>query len=366
MSQITLDFSALEITPPVPKISGSLKYTPDAVRIDYYSADGLDYDARGRCLGRFIKSIKIFENDDDQVGSWIWSIIDMTFPGLSKILIDSTNTYKANALKLSVDEIRILTTDSTPIIDPTTALKADRVLFSLATALTAAGYDEPTFNDALPVVASLIFAIGKKPNKENLDAFNKRRIAAYFNKLNTQAESTAWISNPDNLPTVGAYQTFHTYFVNKFKLREVTTTMFISWTVSADTTPEQEAVATTVKLWKDHGFVHVMIIRGLLVKYGEVIEDIRPLRAETLEFISMYRAFSTSKDAMIRFDRVIRGDRSAVMPSKSFPELFKLARHVAELSEATFANYASNIGESVYWDIFVSRCVALDIPDFTA
>jgi len=364
MSTIQLNFSGLAKAPKNPVPSSTIKYNPDKQPITYYEGVGVSKEDRMFITARLMRSFVTVETAEEPAGSWVWSIVDMVFPGLAANVIRASSIYEPHPLTLEDSDLGVLVSHDDDNVEINDTLSPEANLMILDNIRTDPDYEDPEWCEVIAFAASLLYAIGKRPDARNLTGFTQKRIKAYFNKISFVPSDKAWSMSEQNMPSLAGYQTVHSYFNSHVDLRELVTKVFIDWTLSTAVTPDQDAVATFCKLWKDNGFVHVIIIRGLLVKFSEIISSMPLLRSEVLAFIDDYERFSNSDEPLIRFDRVIKGDRSTIMPSRSYPELFRIAKQVAAATDKTFELYAPEVGESPLWDDFVTKCNFAGITDF--
>jgi hypothetical protein len=411
MTSSNIDIDILDELPPTLGANrpGAAAYSAPAEIVHYYTFQGLTRDQIYVMLANMIHYEDDSYNDTGEFAAWFWTLIEAVFPGLPANVFSLTTTHRGvphqihpaqtrwmmdgwysgsvNDLRQAqgrpprpnvVQHVRVIQADGSlrpaeqadfdhdaahpdapnlyDTIDVDDDNQGDPAPFEHLPGMKVAERNNATKEELVAAVATVIYALGKRADAVNLVGFHANRMKSVMQKLRLGDAVDAWWKTATNLPALVEYQTVSSYFSSRHQLRSVFVKIVLSWTVNLDVSPDQDIVATLVKLWRESGLNHVRLIKSLIRKYFPALTALAPLMDEVRDFLKQYKLYTTSQDDEITYNRVILGDRSSLLPARNYPELLKLAKKVATKTDPGFARYAAGVGDSLLWNDFLVAC----------
>jgi len=335
--------SLLENEPARAKVLAS-KAPGVVIPISYYEFEGQSEVRRIAFLTQAIPWV--FEPKmPEALGPWVYSCVDALYPGAVKQIFDGT-LVKVRGRSLTADELRFLA-------DGTQALTL------LPDCAFDAGRRETTILELAGFFASMMFAIAKKPTRENLTAFTEKRPKAFRGQFALTDDKVTWFGDDARMFGLPALSNIYGYFSGKYEERKHLVTEFISWSESgSDLT--RVAMGNVAKLWAGQGENHIRLIHKFLLSYGRYLVGIPVLAEEARRFCVDFRKTGASSQGS--FDKAIKGDRAMSIYSRNYPELFKLAREIAARMDESMSRYASGANNSAFLADFELACANATPP----
>jgi len=411
MTSTGLDLNILDELPPSlgSNRPGAAAYSAPAEVVHYYSLTGRSRDEVSLMLAAIIKYEEDSYADAAEFGAWFWTLVEAVFPGLPGNIFGSTTTHTGVLHQVAPAQLRWLVESWYPgsvnelrqanglqprenVRQFQRVIQADGSLREVTQAdrdhdaahpeainlyatfdVQDPNLDDPepfmylpeahslertnaTREELIAAVATVIYAIGKRADANNLIGFHVNRMRSVMQKMRLGDAPDAWWKTAANLPSLLEYQTVNSYFSSRHQLRANFVRVLLSWTVNLNVSTDQDIVATLIKLWRENGLNHVRLIKSLIRKYFPALVELAPAMDEVRDFLRQYRLYTSSEDDEITYNRVIFGDRSVLLPSRNYPELLKLAKKVATKTDPGFARYAAGVGESLLWRDFLVAC----------
>lgn len=319
---------------------------------------------------------EILNLDAEGCESWFWTLLEMVVPGLPTLIINKSDHHEADARPLSAEVWQYLVLGGTDgqrseayravhgsaiqLPDELPAIAALPVELFPGFLYSDEVNSRTDWQCCVSIVGIVIFSIGKAPNEKNITAFSAKRREAAERKLGKKQEG---IPVDEDVPYLSALKYVNSYFALKTDLREYLVTYFIErLAFAAD--EETEIINTHLRLWFGTGLTHVSLIRDLMTGYGDVLEKMPAVASEMATFESEYAKLDNSAVQHRPYLKVMKGDKFQILNSRKFPELFRIARSVAELKDEKYKNFAPNIGVAKSWDQFcdMARDMGLYLP----
>jgi len=312
--------------------------------LTYYSFAGASEQRRIAFLAQAIPWMYV-PRMPNQVGSWVYSCLDAVYPGVVREIFEGT-TVRARGRALTDDELQFLR-------DGTRGLE----LFERAT------YDadrvETTILELAAVFACMMFAMVKKPTRDNITAFTVNRPRALRDQFALTDEKVSWFRDEVRMFPLDALLNIYGYFSSRYEERRHLATEFVSWSENAQE-ETRVAMGSVAKLWLGHGENHIKLIHKFLLSYGKYLAGIPMLAEEARRFCVDFRKAGASSEGS--YEKAFRGDRAVSIYSRNYPELFKLAREIASRMEDSMSKYASAATSSRFLEQFELACEAADPP----
>lgn len=374
---VNIDFASLANDPlkrPTKMDDDYVAFTAQDYPISYYTlATDLKKPQRGAVAVQLLDYIDSYAPGDGEIESWIWTLVDLFFPGLPEMLFNRNKNIAYNKVPITDDQLNYLigggkpssreayhrTTHGLGPNDPVPPLAdLDYVPSPGFNLLPDLVFDitKSRMNNWYPLVnvfGIILFAIGKNPTAQNLIAFNEKRFRAGTNKAGLGGEEQGNFSKSD-LPKLPTYAAIQGYFNLHPRARGELVKELVSWTMMTGTA-EQEIVATHTKLWSGMGMAHIKFISQMIINHGHILTQIEDLTYELEKFHQGFIKFQKEKDVLKPFWKVLYGDKRDVLPSRDFAELLKLALQIEKSKNQNLSLYAQTIGNSKYYDLFKKK-----------
>lgn len=305
---------------------------------------------------------------EDNVATWVYSAIDMVFPGLAARALNGDDKVVVERIvlnSLDYDVIRAPNLAETPI--PNAPVPADGAPAPMYPPIRVSGLEcTPTEESALwlhvvGALTVLIFSLGKNASEENFTAFTERRPGAIANKLGNAIDITSPL-HVGRLPALRHFRLFAGYFNSHHMQRRTLVRTLIMWNRDPNPSDEMDVVITQTKLWHQSGMTPIFLVRDFLQNYGPAVIRIPGLCSEVIRYMEVFRQWDESADAEKDYLRVIDGDKAQLGNSRLFNGLVCLARGLAASVDQRFTQYASALGESAYRSVFIEICADMDLP----
>ncbi|KAI9249554.1 hypothetical protein BY458DRAFT_559932 [Sporodiniella umbellata] len=364
------------------------KCTEKPEEVYYYACPrGTSESERAAISFSLIRTLLETSHRQKQFDALLWSLMDATFPGLVQhVMIDTpgipdhytfypTEYPQALWQYMRHDTIRPmdLTEEEQSIINRVRKNRKqpmptrEEILTTAEIQNLFNGYyfrpiaktdavdsrDCEDFIQTASYVAILIFAIGKPPRRKNLFKFVDKGPQALL-RLEKRPSPQASLFQLYPL-TLELLIGVHTYFSLRVPLRIQFTSELISWTRQPTQDFARKAVISEVKLWKNVGLNHVLLIKDFLLNFSEFVLATPALLKEAEEFTMEYDAFSLNGMKYGGYDRVVLGERFTAFSSKRYLQILTLARDVTAVSDARYKGYAPNLRKSPYFDTLVEK-----------
>jgi hypothetical protein len=360
-----LETALYETIVPLPSITNVPDTDAPTEPIRYYTCGERTVDGRGRILAALLAWSKKASFDSALTATWVWSCIACAFPALPEKMLTTENLIAREAITITDEQYRYFTrgtligsrpavpaTDENPAVE---AIEGVLPVFSRLPGLTATDTTRKAdVDEAIAVLAILIFAIGKQATQVNMSAFNVNRPRAFKGKEGIEIKPHSPLHS-SQFPNLVAINRFSGHFGSRTALRIAFTMEVIRWTV-ASVSHHQEIVATQVKLWQGVGLTHMDLVRSFMVGYHQVVAQIPGLLGEIREFERVYREFGSMQDPFKWYTKVILKDRATLGDGRRYKGLQALARQIASRIDTRYNNYAVNLGSSVWIDEFERLC----------
>lgn len=324
----------------------SIGFTPTKATITYYSPPatwGSEDPDRIAALASMIRwpvTNPYFQTSDH--ATWIYSCLDIAFPGVSQTVLAKDPHVVANRTELTRELIESKRVGNEPMPD-LPGLLIDEVC------------DSAEWLHAIGALTTLIFTLGKSPNENNFSAFTVNRPQAIAGKMGIAIDSSSPMAGA-RLPLLAHFMAFAGYFNMRYKQRKTLVRLLLLWSGLEDLTEDQNVVVTQIALWKEAGMTHMKMVRDFLINFGEVIILIDGIKDEVLTFMDAWDEYENSNDPEKDYLRVIDGDRAQLGRSRDYINLLNLARSLAAAVDPRFKQYASGLGESPHKNTFIEKC----------
>lgn len=344
------DFSLKALVRPTLQAGHATVYRPTMQTVSYYTLpDMTDKKTRAAVFVQLIDYLDVYNSTEEEVESWIWTLTEMIFPGLAPRLFTDNDNVRARPVKMTIPMVSYLIDGDAEDLTIEENDDGKRIPdFALLPELEFHDdlADKTAWRPIVNAYGIIMFAIGKTPTDDNLTAFNVNRQRAGAAKAGI-LDAQEYDLTQEDLPHKRTYGLVQGYFNLNVNVRHLIVNEFIGWTLARGS-PDQELVATHIRLWTMMGLAHVRMIATFLYNYSWAVKPIRGLASEIDEFRSEYKTFSEDPDTLKVYWKVIHGDKKDVMNSRRFPELHRLAVKMERRKNTKMALYAQKIGESIY------------------
>lgn len=341
------------------QVMSTSKYKEAGKIIRYYEFSHATPERRAVFLAQCLFFAKNGGISTPNAGVWIYSWLDACLPGLVAAIYERHPSVAVQGQPLSAEEIEV-NRGARPPVD------ANGELCSYLELFPDEVFDQQRlldvdYQEMIGVASTLIFAIAKRPNPENLTAFTVNRPRAFMGKAGIIPETTRTLNHPERMPGLEAYSVIHGYF-NMYPIeREAVVKEFVTW-VGIGGSFEKEAISMVVKLWEHAGETHIGLIRNLLTQYGDVLVRFPILREEMRKFVAQYKRVTAQTQIHQSYAQAIYGDRGSKMRSRDYEELLKVARELASRVDARYKRYAAGINRSQLMDQIEEEAVKMGVP----